>query len=238
MILKTYQRLSRYYDIDWGDFSLRFSNLVQEIMNHSGRSRQKVLDLACGTGSLALELVSRGHFVYGIDISPQMIEIAKLKSKGAKDAKFKVKDMSRFSFEQIFDLATCSFDAINYLDSLDSVKSMFRCVYSALKPGGFFIFDSATEKLYLKFRKGKSSYELDGDFFIQEFYYDRFRKVATTTFEFSDGNTELHIQYPYGKRELIPLLKKVGFHSVKQLSRRLKKKYNFHKERLFCMSQK
>jgi len=238
MVLKTYQRLSRYYDFDWGDFSLRFSALVQVIMNHTGRFRQRVLDLACGTGSLALSLGSKGHFVYGIDISPQMIEVAKTKLDCNQAVSFEVKDMSSFSVKKPFDIATCSFDAINYLPDLQKVKDMFRCVYSALRMGGIFIFDSATEKLYLKFHRGTYTYELNGDFFIQSFYYDPLEKVAVTCFKFSDGNTEVHRQYPYGLKELKPLLKKVGFSSVKRISIFQKKKYDFHRERLLCMVKK
>ena len=43
-----------------------------------------VIDLACGTGDIALQAAARGAFVVGLDITPRMVEIARAKAKRAR----------------------------------------------------------------------------------------------------------------------------------------------------------
>lgn len=56
-----------------------FLKLVEKF----GSSRAVVLDLACGTGSLSMELARRGCDVIGVDISEDMLSVARGKSVGA-----------------------------------------------------------------------------------------------------------------------------------------------------------
>jgi 2-polyprenyl-3-methyl-5-hydroxy-6-metoxy-1,4-benzoquinol methylase len=97
-----------------------------------------VLDYGCATGSIALEIASMAKEVRGIDISANMIEIAKRKAdeRGIKNI--------AFTKEAIFDesLGRESFDVILSLSILhlveDSAQAMDR-INQLLKPGGIFI---------------------------------------------------------------------------------------------------
>jgi 2-polyprenyl-3-methyl-5-hydroxy-6-metoxy-1,4-benzoquinol methylase len=109
-----------------------------------------VLDYGCATGSIALEIASMAKAVHGIDISSNMIEIAKSKAEERN-----IKNIG-FARAAIFDesLGKDSFDVVLSLSILhlaeDSAQVMDR-VDQLLKPGGIFI--SATpclgEKTFL-----------------------------------------------------------------------------------------
>ena len=153
MELLNYERLSRVYDLDWSDFSPKYVSLIKNILDKRGIERAKILDLACGTGILAVILAENGHYIRGIDISPQMIEVARNKSPDLPETAFQVQDMTNFIIDDTFDLVTCIFDSINYVLDISGLSSMFNHVYSALNPSGLFLFDSNTHREYKKYRE-------------------------------------------------------------------------------------
>ncbi|MCR5822686.1 MAG: bifunctional demethylmenaquinone methyltransferase/2-methoxy-6-polyprenyl-1,4-benzoquinol methylase UbiE [Bacteroidales bacterium] len=89
-----------------------------------------VLDVACGTGDMAVELVRHGCDVTGIDISEEMLAIAKQK---AENAKWIVADAENLPFDDnAFDAVTCAFGVRNFTDLERGLGEMAR----VLKPGG------------------------------------------------------------------------------------------------------
>ena len=238
MPMEIYERLSQVYDLDWGEFSKQYVGLINQLLDERGIAQAKILDLACGTGTLAVKLANRGHYVYGIDISPQMIEIAQSKSMGSSNVSFEVQDMTFFAVEDRFDLATCTFDSINYLLDIDGVKAMFYRLATALHKSGLFVFDSNTDRLYVNRHKGTHKRELGGESFVQKCSYDSIKKEATTVFEFSDGTIEVHKQRPYNLVELEPLLADAGLRVVDTFASFDKRPYNSESERLICIAEK
>lgn len=96
----------------------------------------KVLDLGCGTGRYSLYLDSLGHSVTGIDISMDMIEFAKQKSK---QIQFIQGDISNLPFEDnSFDLVVSGL-TIHYVRNLEKAINEFSRV---LRPGGHMIISS------------------------------------------------------------------------------------------------
>jgi SAM-dependent methyltransferase len=238
MLMKIYERLSQVYDFDWGKFAEQYVSLINQLLDERAITRARILDLACGTGALAVKLANCGHSVYGIDISPQMIEIAKSKSIGLSNISFKVQDMAQFCVEGEFDLLTCTFDSINYLLKTDGVKAMFCRVTTALHKSGLFVFDSNTDRLYANRHKGTHKRELGGESFVQRLSYDPVKKEAITVFEFSDGTIEIHKQCPYDLAELGPLLAEAGLCAIHTFSGFNKRPYNSKSERLICVAEK
>jgi len=238
MLTKIYERLSLVYDLNWGKFARPHVSLISQLLDERGITRARILDLACGTGTLAVELANCGHLVRGIDISPQMIEIAKSKSMGLSNLSFEVQDMAQFCVKGKFDLVTCTFDSINYLRNTDGVKAMFCRITTALHRSGLFVFDSNTDRLYANRHKGTHERELGGESFVQKLSYDPMKKEATTVFEFSDGTIEIHKQRPYHLAELGPLLTDAGLYIVHTFSGFDKRPYNSESERLICVAER
>lgn len=90
----------------------------------------KVLDVACGTGDMAVELLRQGCSVTGVDLSKEMMAIAKWK---APQAEYRLADVERLPFgEASFDAVTCAFGVRNFVHLEQGLCEMLR----VLKPGG------------------------------------------------------------------------------------------------------
>lgn len=120
-IARTYDRLNRLMtlglDRRWRKRALR-------------GIQGNVLDVACGTGDMAVSLVERGCTVTGVDISKEMMAIAKRK---APQAEYRLADVERLPFGDAgFDAVTCAFGVRNFVHLEQGLCEMLR----VLKPGG------------------------------------------------------------------------------------------------------
>ena len=236
--MKIYERLSQVYDIGWGRFAKQYLSLIDQLLDDYNVNQAKILDVACGTGILAISLASRGNIVHGIDISSDMVALAKSKTVNMPNVSFEVQDMTRFVVRDEFDLITCTFDSLNYLLNIDSVEAMFIRVAPSLKKSGLFIFDSNTSQHYINLGNGSQKKELGGQSFIQKWSYDPIEKEATITFEFADGSKEIHRQRPYDLSEFSPVFTESGLHAVETWSWFDRSPYDAQSVRLFCIAKK
>jgi SAM-dependent methyltransferase len=205
-----YELLAAVYERDWGGFSDRFLRFIDLALEKAGTVPSTALDLACGTGGLALALAGRGWRVVGLDLSPAMIRVACGKGSSAE---FQVGDMRSFDLGTRFDLVTCAFDSFNYLLSLDEVRAAFRCVRTHLQPGGLFLFDLNTPSLYEAHHHGIIERDVEDVAFRQELRYEAKERLAYTTFRFDRG-VEVHVQRAYEREEIESQLRKAGLRSI------------------------
>ena len=92
-----------------------------------------VLDLATGTGDIALVFAARGASVVGLDITPRMIELARIKAPAGSATAFLVGDMLALPFPaSSFDVVTTGYGLRNVPDLPRAVDEILR----VLKPGG------------------------------------------------------------------------------------------------------
>ena len=94
----------------------------------------KVLDVACGTGDMVVELLRTRHAaslqVTGVDLSEEMLAIAKRK---APQAEYRLADAEHLPFgDASFDAVTCAFGVRNFVHLEQGLNEMLR----VLKPGG------------------------------------------------------------------------------------------------------
>lgn len=238
MKIRNYERLSTVYDHDWGKWPTKYVSMIQEMLLERDIPHANILDLACGTGTLALELAKIGHLVVGLDISPEMIEIAKSKASDNLNVSFYVRDMLDLAYHDQFDCVTCTFDSINYLRDIDQLRRLFERVMIALRPGGMFLFDSNTDQLYLHRHKGTHPREIGGQSFLQILQYDPEQRIATTVFQFSDGTEEVHMQRPFNLEEISSIFGKLGSRVVRTISGFDGKPYTVESDRLICLAEK
>jgi SAM-dependent methyltransferase len=142
-----YAAFAQYYDtLSFDEFSKHCVLYLEQLLSTVGFKGNKILDLACGTGTAAILLAKQGYQVTGLDISAPMIRIAKQKAISAKlPVRFYCRDMRTFTFRQRYDLVTCFFDAMNHLYTYRDFAQICRNVGKVINPSGLFIFDLNTE---------------------------------------------------------------------------------------------
>jgi ubiquinone/menaquinone biosynthesis C-methylase UbiE len=144
--VSAYSSFALYYDELTGnvDYAGRADYLCRLLtrMNHSSGI---TLDLACGTGSLTLELKKRGIDVYGIDGSAAMLSVAQQKAaEQGMSVLFLCQQMQGIDLYGTVDTVVCTLDSINHLTSEKDVLAAFRRVSLFLNPDGLFVFDMNT----------------------------------------------------------------------------------------------
>jgi len=127
-----FDRIARVYD--------RMNWVMTAGMHHRWRERavdlalvgpgSRALDVATGTGDLALELARRGAEVTGLDFSPAMLEIARAKAPGLSFEEGDALDLQHP--DGGFDVVTVGFGARNFADLDAGLREMARVT----RPGG------------------------------------------------------------------------------------------------------
>jgi SAM-dependent methyltransferase len=176
----------------------------------------RLLDLCCGTGTLARSLLDRGYTVTGIDASAGMLRHA---AAQAPEAEFLVADARQFHLPAMFDAALCTFDSISYFQQLEELENVFRNVCQALRPGASFVFDLSLEEAYKEeWRRSCSIVEDDEVCFIRGSYDEHNRTGQTLITLFSLQRTWERTDVSFTARcrtpdEVLQALKNAGFAS-------------------------
>jgi ubiquinone/menaquinone biosynthesis C-methylase UbiE len=96
-----------------------------------------VVDLACGDGIYARKLMRRGAArVVGVDISPEMISLARRAEDAAPlGVEYVLADVATIDLDDRFDIAFCSF-LFNYATSRSELRALIESVARLVRPGG------------------------------------------------------------------------------------------------------
>ncbi len=145
--LTAYESLAGAYDDLTSDHRYEewLATLEGLALRH-GLAGRDVLDVACGTGKSFLPLLARGYRVVACDLSPAMAALAAAK---APEAEVLVADMRRLPLAgRRFDLVTCLDDALNHLPDEAALRAAFRAAAGVLRPGGIYVFDLNTVRMF------------------------------------------------------------------------------------------
>lgn len=156
-IAKVYDKLNAEIDYSaWADF-------IETCFQNFLPSRPElVLDLACGTGSMTLELDRRGYDMIGVDGSADMLAQAYERAEGNPDILWLKQDMREFELYGTVGAVTCCLDSLNYLLTPADLQKTFSLVHNYLDPDGLFLFDMNTP---YKFQQiyGNNAYILEDE---------------------------------------------------------------------------
>lgn len=139
--MPSYEVFGTFYDAVMGDRA-KSAKYLHKIIREARPNAGKVLELGCGTGSIA-KYLARHYEVSGLDISGRMLSIARQKLPGAS---LYQQDMVNFDIDDRFDVICCVFDSINHLRRFADWIKVFGNVRRHLLPGGCFIFDINTQR--------------------------------------------------------------------------------------------
>ncbi len=139
--MTNYDLFAKHYDAVMGEPKAKVAFIEKSIKQHKPKAK-KVLELACGTGSI-LKLLEKKYQVFGLDLSSGMLSLAK---KKVKSGKFFHQDMTKFTINEKFDVILCVFDSINHLLKFSQWQQVFSKVDQQLTEDGIFIFDMNMQK--------------------------------------------------------------------------------------------
>lgn len=210
--------LAYIHDVGHADYALKSAPGILELFKRNGTADGLIVDLGCGSGLWAAELVKAGYKVLGIDISEAMIGIAK---RRAPQAEFRIESLFNVVIPRC-NAVTSIGECFNYLfDSANTrqpLVKIFRRVYNALAPGGLFIFDIAEPGQLLKDDTGKAFREGEDWIVLVEKREDRKQNLFTRriiSFRQSGKHyrrsEETHIQRLYRSTDIARELRQTGF---------------------------
>src|ERR671921_750156 len=133
--------LAYIHDVGHAEFALGAAPGIMEILDRNGIHHCLVVDLGCGSGLWARELVDAGYRVLGIDISEAMVELSRNR---VPEAEFMVGSLFEVEIPPCNAVTSVS-EVLNYLFDAENEERglgrLFRRVHDALVGGGVFVFD-------------------------------------------------------------------------------------------------
>ena len=171
-----YAILASYYDRIMEDIDYEaWCDFYEACFSQNGIAPEKILDLACGTGSITVPLAKRGYAMTGLDLSAEMLSLAQEKCDEAKvKVRLSEQNIAQFQAGNGFDAVICSFDGVNYLTSARDVQSCFTRVSEAISDDGLFIFDISTPYKYENILADNAFvYEYDDLFLSWQNFFDK-----------------------------------------------------------------
>lgn len=148
--MESYTSFAAVYDMFMDNIPYEeWASYVISFLREEGIDDGLVLDLGCGTGSLTEILAREGYDMTGIDLSPDMLQIAMEKRmESGRDILYLNQDMREFELYGTVRAIVSICDSMNYLLEKEDLVQTLRLVNNYLDPGGVFIFDLNTEHKY------------------------------------------------------------------------------------------
>jgi ubiquinone/menaquinone biosynthesis C-methylase UbiE len=133
-----YGRSAKFYDACYAfkDYKAELGRL-RAMMQPRVADGATLLDVACGTGT-HLELLREFYRVEGLDINPEMIELARKKCPGVT---FHCGDMLTFDLGRRFDVVTCLFSSIVYVQTVENMRRAVANMGRHVSDGGMLLVD-------------------------------------------------------------------------------------------------
>ena len=222
--MASYELLAGCYDGLTADVDYEaWADYLERQFRRSRRPVRTVLDLACGTGTIACLLAEQGYQVVATDGSEEMLTQAAQKAAALeRPPLFLHQSMPRLRLGMTVDAAISTLDALNYLTRRADLRETLERVYRWLRPGGLFLFDVNTP---YKLRRMDGQVYLDEteeSFCVWRTFYAPGRKTCTyqvDLFQLNGDGTwdrafEEHRERAWEREELEAYLAGAGFGSV------------------------
>ena len=140
-----YDALAMYYDTMQSDMDAKaWADFISMLITrHSSVKTENITDLGCGTGSVTINLASKGYAVTGIDSAEEMLSQASSKD-GAEKVFWSVQDITDFDIGGKADCFISTLDTVDHITDEAALERLFAKVGGSLEDGGLFIFDAIT----------------------------------------------------------------------------------------------
>lgn len=192
---------------------------LRRLLKRFGWKPRAILDLATGTGTVALLLAEMGYRVTGVDIAEPMLQVARRKAKdaGVGDVSFLCQDATRLTLPEQYNLVISLFDSLNYILTGKGLRDAFAGVYRCLTPGGGFIFDLNSEYC-LEHNLFTQDNLWDADAEVKHIWkarYNRRTRISTVDMLYylpgGDIFREVHKERAHRHGDVLRFLRETGF---------------------------
>lgn len=225
-----------YEDINYDKIAEKVVNLCKE----NNVNFDNYLDLACGTGNVAIKVAKYFNSLYAVDLSDEMLNMAFEKFKKNKiKAKVICQDMSELSLNKKFDLITSVLDSTNYIIETEALENYFLKVNEHLSENGLFIFDiNSYYKLSTVLGNNIYTYSSDDVFYTWEnSFEDDIVNMFLTFFVKQENDLyekfeEEHFERAYSEEYIEDILKKCQFKILNKFEGYSNKKVKENSERI------
>lgn len=131
-----FEKSQRFYDAVYSfkDYPGEADVILHKVSDAKPQAKT-LLDVACGTGMHLAEF-KRNFEVFGVDADPEMIRFAQ---ERVPSARFFSGDMRSFSCGMKFDVITCLFSSIGYVEDVQGLEQALANFAAHLNPGGLAI---------------------------------------------------------------------------------------------------
>ncbi|MDL2225517.1 class I SAM-dependent methyltransferase [Eubacteriales bacterium OttesenSCG-928-M02] len=219
-----YEEFATLYDVFMADVPYAdWVAYLDNLLIAGGYKGARVLDMATGTGRIAIGLQKLGYHVLGADNSPDMLGIAQGNARnGGAKLEFIQMDMTDFSLVNPVNAICCMCDGVNYVDGAGA-KAFFSCAYGSLVQGGMLLFDISTP-YRLEHILGNNTYGEEaeaGAYLLETFFEENACHMDLTLFlKEADGRYrrayEEHVLYAHRPADLLADMEAAGFSQVGQ----------------------
>ena len=210
--------LAYIHDAGFGKYALNAAPVLLDALRRSRLKRGLVIELGCGSGILSEQIAAAGYDVLGIDLSTDILTLARQRVPGGT---FRAESLLTAELPSCVGVAAIG-ECVNYLfDSRSNPQQLarlFRRVYAALVPGGWFLFDSSGPGRVPGGGPLKMHFEGDDWTILVTVDEDKRRQLLTrriTTFrkvgEHYRRDHEIHHLRLYPPVDLVNSLRRVGF---------------------------
>jgi SAM-dependent methyltransferase len=138
-------RHAELYDIFYKDkpYAKEAAYVHSCLQKFGNRPTGSVLEVACGTGSHAIELEKLGYTITASDYSDSMLEIARQKAaRLSSHVEFYKQDMRSLDLQKgRFDAVICLFDSIGYVLTNEALRKTLQGIHHYLHTDGLFVFE-------------------------------------------------------------------------------------------------
>ena len=243
----------------YGEFANIYDELIYEDINYDKVCEKIIdictensmifedyLDLACGTGNVAVKVAKYFKNTYAVDLSDDMLNIAFDKFKKNKiKAKVICQDMCELSLNKTFNLITSVLDSTNYITEDEDLLQYFRNVYEHLKEDGLFIFDvNSYYKLSTVLGNNIYTYSSDEILYTWENSFEEEVINMFLTFFVKQDNglyekfEEEHFERAYTEEYIEQVLEKCGFKLINKFEGYSEKEVEENSERILYVVSK
>ena len=217
------ENLSKYANPEEYDETYKsYTADLEFIEAHLGENTQSIIELACGTGRLAIPLAKQGHLVYGVDIDAGMLKYARNKADTeGLNIYLSVQDCTQLNLPIQSNFIYMTGNSFQHFLTNESQDALFASVKRHLNPKGEFIFDTRNPILHelSNVDISEESIELNGETtkVISKEAYNHLTQILECTSTYITLNNEyddsIKLRYTY-PLELKRLLQQHGFELV------------------------